>query len=237
MDTKKILTIPDLHGKNVWEKVINPNYDFCVFLGDYCDSFPPTTDEEILTNLNNIISLKKQYPEKVILLWGNHEIHYLLGPQKYECSGFRESMFSKLSQLLQINKFLFHYAFQYKDYIWTHAGIHCGWWKMSYKGNDQENIAEQLNESFRLRITLMADSKTETLLDCGPDRGGIQHIGGPLWLNRNTLIGKGIPGYNQIVGHTAIPTIKSHPNRGKDKGTVTFCDCLDKEEKYHIIEV
>ena len=46
----KILTIPDLHGKTVWKNVFDTNYDRIIFLGDYVDDFPPTTDGEILDN-------------------------------------------------------------------------------------------------------------------------------------------------------------------------------------------
>lgn len=68
----KILTIPDLHGKTVWKNVFDTNYDRIIFLGDYVDDFPPTTDGEILDNLFKIIEIKKAFPEKIILLWGNH---------------------------------------------------------------------------------------------------------------------------------------------------------------------
>ena len=152
MDIKKILTIPDTHGKSSWKNVFDTNYDYIVFLGDYVDDFPPTTDNQILDNLFEIVEIKKLYPDKVILIWGNHEMPYLFNPNMYYCTGFRISMFPVLHQYLNLNRKLFQYSFQYKNYIWTHGGIHKGWWQ--YRFNSQYVKNNNFNIVFTIDQTL-----------------------------------------------------------------------------------
>jgi len=72
----KILTIGDLQGLPDWKKANPEDFDLIIFLGDYLDS-PIVKDKDMITNLKEIISLKKKNPEKVKLLLGNHEISYL----------------------------------------------------------------------------------------------------------------------------------------------------------------
>jgi predicted phosphodiesterase len=234
VDTKKILTIPDLHGKSTWKQIFDLKYDYIIFLGDYVDDFT-ATNLDIFDNLNRIIELKKAFPEKIVLLWGNHEQHYLFGNNQYRCSGFRVGMFPVLHQQLNKEKELFQYAFQYKDHIWTHGGIHVGWWKFRFKGNDKENIADQLNARYIEKKSGIFDPKIECLFDCGWDRGGSAKVGSPLWVDRSSLWLKGLPGVHQIVGHNKVDKIMNCPSR--DNGSVTFCDCLDKFEYYHTIEL
>ena len=36
----KIISIGDLHGKDVWKQIDPANYDKIIFVGDYTDDFP-----------------------------------------------------------------------------------------------------------------------------------------------------------------------------------------------------
>jgi predicted MPP superfamily phosphohydrolase len=86
----KHIAIGDLHGRDTWQQVNTKLYDKVIFLGDYVDSHT-LSDLVILENLKKIIALKKRPPEKVVLLLGNHDAHYLHYP-RFECSGFRPTM-------------------------------------------------------------------------------------------------------------------------------------------------
>jgi hypothetical protein len=237
MSIKKILTIPDLHGKTNWKSVFDPYFDHIVFLGDYFDAFDDEnkTNTDMIDNILRIIELKKNYPDKVILLWGNHELHYLFTPTEYQTSGFRMGLYPVLHQLLNRDKNLFQYAFQIKNYIWTHAGIHIGWWNFRFKGDNEKNISDQLNETFLQKKQGIHDPKVETLMDCGIKRWGSEKVGGPLWADKTEMWLKGIPGYNQIVGHSKVFNIVTSPV--KKDASITFCDCLCTTENYHIVEI
>lgn len=82
---KKAFIVPDVHGRSFWEEALkiisDESFDKIVFIGDY---FDPYDDEEelighsrLVETFNQIIKFKKDNPEKVVLLLGNHDIHYL----------------------------------------------------------------------------------------------------------------------------------------------------------------
>jgi predicted phosphodiesterase len=85
----KVIVVSDLHGNTVWESIDPDKYDLIVFLGDYVDSWT-RSNEQIYNNLLNVINFKKKYSDKVVLLWGNHDLAYVyLGNNKFSCSGHR----------------------------------------------------------------------------------------------------------------------------------------------------
>jgi len=75
----KILAIGDIHGRDFWKSPVKrylKKVDKVVFLGDY---FDPYEDEGVdytfkgtMDNFNEIVQLKRDNPDKVILLLGNH---------------------------------------------------------------------------------------------------------------------------------------------------------------------
>ena len=90
----KVLVIGDIHGRKFWRKTIANNIDKVdkiIFLGDYLDPYPKEIQEtpelmecksfddvdSLLNLLKDIIYLKKNEPEKYILLTGNHSDSYI----------------------------------------------------------------------------------------------------------------------------------------------------------------
>lgn len=137
---KKILVIPDVHGRLFWkdpaQKYVN-EVDRIVFLGDYLDPYPqedgPFTPEGILHNLMDIIHLKQEYPDKVILLKGNHDEHY---SSQIFCSLARatrcdRSNWSKYYEVFSTHEGLFQLAWMEEcmgiPYVFTHAGLSAYW--------------------------------------------------------------------------------------------------------------
>ena len=77
---KTILIIPDVHGRQFWKKAVGSgDYDKVVFLGDYLDPYPDERIGELTAqhNFEDILSYYDQHPDKVVLLLGNHDLHYL----------------------------------------------------------------------------------------------------------------------------------------------------------------
>lgn len=81
----KYLIVPDVHCREFWKtpvKNILENTDGkVIFLGDYLDGYSDEweygVDYEVkgVQNLREIIKTKKDYPERVILLQGNHKVN------------------------------------------------------------------------------------------------------------------------------------------------------------------
>ena len=201
---KKIIAIGDIHGRDTWRQMVdaNPDADLYIFVGDYFDSF----HIDIMTQMHNfrdIIAFKKENPDKVITLLGNHDFHYTSG-----CigtySGFHHSLLFnmklELDQLIRDGVLIM--AYQIDKYLFTHAGVtktFCKEWEI-----DIDNLVESLNDhlihkpmvfNFRpgVRYSAYGDDITQ----------------GPLWVRPNSLIEDGLD-YVHVVGHTekmAIETI------------------------------
>jgi predicted MPP superfamily phosphohydrolase len=248
----KFITIGDIHGCPVWKRAVyhydkntdrlgecllGKEIDKVIFIGDYVDDWD-LTNIEILDNLHEIIQLKKDYPDNVVLLWGNHDIAYL---RNETCSGNRMEMRPVLYYLFKENIDLFQLAYQYKKTIWTHAGIHRGWWEYFIepllKGVTQtrftpflvlcDNIADQLN--------LMFEYYYQPLFMVSPHRGGRDKVGGPLWADKIEIYTKPLEGYHQVVGHNPVPYVRTYTFKNGTK--LTFCDCLTKTDKFYILDL
>ena len=224
----KILSIEDCHGRDNWKQFIeeNPGYDKVIFVGDYVDSFT-LSNEIIKNNFLDIIEFKKTDPDNIILLYGNHELMYALTApyesQKYGCSGYRPDAHFDLYDIFKENKDLFQAAYQYKEHIWTHAGIHRGWYLQRFLPEFNKyfpdflgNIADQLNKAFNYRL--------ESLFDVGYARGGSKNVGGIFWNDKSEASHKPLKGYHQIVGHTPVKDIESY-SYPKFDCSITYIDC------------
>src|SRR5688572_29756905 len=117
----KILAIGDLHGKTVWTKVNIEQYNKIIFIGDYLDDWTES-DTNIISNFKNIIACKKKYPDKVVLLFGNHETHYCF-EEVEKSPGYRDSYSAIAKELLLNNLELFTTSYQVNNYLFTHAGL------------------------------------------------------------------------------------------------------------------
>jgi hypothetical protein len=202
---KTFYTISDTHGLGInnFELDINTlskNKDnMIVFMGDYCDSFN-FTNEQHINSLLEIIQLKKENPNNVILLLGNHDIAYWykLDKKFTGISGYRVSYAYDLYDIFNTNKDLFQIAYQYNNYLWTHAGVQNYWFKNIFIATKEEkktnDIAGLLNNHFLVN--------NNSLFVVGKMRGGYNRVGGPFWCDERELYNSPIKGYTQIIGHT-----------------------------------
>lgn len=236
---KKILVIPDLHEKNIWEKIINEagTVDKIVFLGDYVDSW---THEKkaCLDNLENIIEFKKQHMDSVELLLGNHDIAYMYYPN-YACSGFQKDCQYELQLLFSSNSELFKISFAEGNYLFSHAGISIKWFEKYKNLLELNGFKEGDVISLNKALNQMKEGKNlrDALFEIGEARGGMRYdIGGPLWADISETTGFQIPNINQIIGHSKVPKVMSisFPNMNCSN---TYVDCLDKYYDYLVLEI
>ena len=174
-------------------------------------------------NLLDIIELKKKYPGKIILLWGNHDVQYLPDNQ-YFCTGYRPEMHHDFSEIFHSNSDLFQFSYQTDDYLWTHAGVHDGWFEHRFNPFIKEHkdictVSELLNMAFLERYPV--------LFDIGYRRGGIQKVGGPLLCDKTELASNPLKGFNQIVGHSRVKRIQKTSKYNKE---LVFIDILENKE-------
>jgi hypothetical protein len=222
---KPIIVFGDIHGSTYWKKVVseNPGCRY-IFLGDYLDPYEDIAPNRLIANLKEIIQLKKDRQDDVILLLGNHDLHYLLLDFGPFCR-FDDSIAESAHTLFIENRQLFVYAFQEDKRIFTHAGISEKWFYDDFGGNINKNLAEQLNNPYSDQLS--------ALYRCGELRGGERNaVGGIFWADIGELYFELLQDYTQIVGHNRVGSIREHTNNG---GKIIFCDCL-YNEKYLKLE-
>ncbi len=226
----KILSIGDIHGSTQWKDIINLklDQDLTIFVGDYVDHWTYSNDQ-ICNNLIDLIEFKKHNLDKVILLLGNHDLQYLFSFESFGCSGYRPEMYFGLHKIFNDNKDLFQVAYQYKNYLWTHAGISDGWRKIFHSEITADNLNEEFNTS----------GIYSCIYDVGKRRGGPNIIGGIFWADFRETYCQYIEGLHQIVGHTKIDKIEKY---GDENGSIRFIDVLenkdlDIKDKYHLLNI
>jgi hypothetical protein len=221
----RTVSIGDTHGAAVANIVsdIMGEYDKFIFMGDYVDS-PDIDSLTMKKNLADIIELKKRFPEKIILLWGNHDIHYLLGEGHF-CSGYRPGMKQDFFDIFHSNAGLFQLSFQLGNYLWTHAGISAWWFEFRFlpfaeKQKKETSISELLNMAF--------DKGYKPIFDVGYSRDGHTETGGPIWCDIEELEDDPWTAINQIVGHNRVDHFESIKRDNKE---IVFTDILHNAEE------
>ncbi len=213
--------IGDIHGRTCWKKLVRED-SVNIFVGDYFDPYDDIPQEQLLQNFADIIAFKKQHPETV-LLYGNHDMHYLIDGEDYSRYDYRYA--NKYRQVLTEAKALFHgVAFAIGDRtLVTHAGISKPWYEKefgTYKGQSPIEVADDINDLWehnKKEFSFEANA-SEKLDFCGESP-----THSPLWIRPWVLayhnLFAGSP-YNQIFGHTQIDKITTIDDN------LTCIDCL-----------
>ena len=256
----KIVSIGDIHGSDRWKLLLfgslNPTKELIsqvmstiglvIFVGDYTDSYDE--DLPIVKNLKEIIEFKKDFEDKVILLWGNHDVYYYtMNFGRDNVTGSRDEMLHDLNQIFRTNYRYFQIAYQYKNYLWTHAGVHRGWFehyvRPKMKGNQESRFREYLkgDESISDILNMMWEFQDDSIFMCSASRtrgGWGKKVGGPLWAGKEEISKKPLFSYNQIVGHTAVDEVKTFKSFGneQDDTSVTFIDCLPVSDELFTLD-
>jgi predicted phosphodiesterase len=200
------IIIPDVHGRDFWRWSVahRKKKDTVIFLGDYLD---PYENEWIFWSdaykgLLDIIELKRQHPEKVVLLLGNHDLHYLFPG----CRGSRynESRAEKIRKIFVDNMDRFQMAAECeiggKRYLFTHAGVNKVW---AEKHADLFGPAEEITaETFN--SLMFKDEFVKALGDISMFRWGSERAGSMVWADVDEFEGSEarLPNVTQVFGHT-----------------------------------
>ena len=192
----KILIVPDVHGRAFWHRAMElvDQVDQIVFLGDYLD---PYSHEGIsfdlaLEEFNKILEFKKEYPDLITLLVGNHDMHYII-KDFMDCSRRNMDMLDQLHKLYNSNLDLFNLIHIEDDWLFSHAGVYKGWM------DKYEFTLEDLN------LKTFLGSHWPALEDLSMYRGGYNFVGSCVWADiRESVKNELFPGYKQVVGHTQL---------------------------------
>ena len=241
MMNDNVLVIPDLHCRNFWREVISNNIgnvSKIIFLGDYLDPYPDEIRENsdlmeckssndsqsMLKMLDDIISLKKNEPDKYILLTGNHTDSYIWS--KF-AAGTRTDYnnWEKYHKFFLENLDFFNFVWIKNNVIFSHAGITKEWSQnfledyMKYDESALQGISYVKETAEVLKDTPLKDFNIHyinAISEISYYRGGYSPWGSCEWcdlnehidrietLKQNKIIPRGEEGIYQIFGHTQL---------------------------------
>jgi len=204
----RILALGDTHGRSAWKQHIEKqNPDKIIFIGDYFDNGNIQAHDQ-RHNFEDIIELKKSRPDDVILILGNHDLHYLIDE---EYSGYQWQEAPVIEKLLRDNINLLQWAHSQNGFLFTHAGVTKSWCKNN--GIVQgEDIAEQINQLPTHAFRFVGDSFY-----------GDDIIASPVWVRPRSLAQDKIDDWTLVVGHTRQENIDPTNNK-----TAIFIDAIEK---------
>lgn len=222
----KLLAVGDVHGRDFWKEVVDleKEFDRFVFVGDYFDSWDLTVDNQI-ANFNEIVAFKREHPEKVVLLLGNHDYHYLYDRGQY--SGFKQATKIRMQEPLQslLDEGLLQVAYQHNDLLFTHAGVTKTWCKHAKVHIGAKDVAAEINRAFAERPELF-----NFIIGGGCDPSGDDVHQSPMWVRPDSLREDHIGGVKQVVGHTTFKQISVI-----DEGVI-FLDAPSAKEYLKVVD-
>jgi hypothetical protein len=211
----KLIIIPDVHGRSFWRKAVreHPGEEY-IFLGDYLDPYPQdgVTLDEAFTGLEDIIAFKENAPDRVTLLWGNHDLHYLY--PELEGSRLDYSHGKRNRDFFREHYSEFQIAAERmvggKRFLFTHAGVGRKWMESILPTiKEEEMTARFFNESFPYQAFIRALDRVSHY------RGGPDRYGSLIWadLLEQENPENQLPSTVQVFGHTMVLEAFNYENR------------------------
>lgn len=196
----RTLIIPDIHHRieRAEHWLATQQYDHAVFLGDYFDDFENHLRR---TRLTAYWLRERMNKTRDIFLLGNHDISYMFpNSPHFVSSGFSHEKSKAIQRILRPEHWeRFKIAHAEQGWLMSHAGFHPFWVK--------DPSVKKLLKRCEMALSRAKNHMEDPLLGAGKERGGEQHLGGPLWMDWQTLVP--IPGINQIVGHSPAEDVRA----------------------------
>lgn len=204
-----MIIIPDIHGRTFWKKAIEGHEtEKIIFLGDYVD---PYSDEGIdygagILSLRDVLLFKKEHPDNVVLLLGNHDLSYI-SSYLTKCRHDYENH-DEIKTLFKENLPLFSIAHEEwvgnRRVVFSHAGILSDWLK------ENEMLLGQIKRGDEVRLlneVFHQGHLYPILDDASLYRGGGKVAGSCVWADIHEFTDEFhelLPGCYQIFGHTQV---------------------------------
>jgi len=208
MQEREIIIIPDIHGREFWKEAVMGHDDGrIIFLGDYTDpyTYEGVPQENGLKALLEVIAFKKEHPQTVTLLLGNHDLGYL-DRMICECrmdylneGRIRHEILSNLD----LFDLVCEETSETRRYLFSHAGVGTGWlkaWSETLGGVTED--PGMLNWMLHKKETW--PFLFRALSDVSYVRGGEEPFGSCVWADHMEFSTPDdfLPGYFQVFGHT-----------------------------------
>lgn len=221
----KLIVIGDIHGRESWKNLIDHSA-LNVFVGDYFDPYDDIPFEKMRDNFFDIMKFKMQYPDNVVLLYGNHDMHYFYEGDRSTRYDYNHA--ADIQHLFAQYKHLF-YGVAYspnEKFLISHAGLTKPWAEKYLLNITPESSVKSIEKEIN---SIWERDKYPFCFEanCWPgDYYGTSPQHSPVWVRSETLykyaFNKELP-WKQVVGHTQFIKIVEE---GKVTKNLVFVDCL-----------
>lgn len=202
----KILVCGDVHcKKEVVDKALKlyqeNNCDKLIFIGDYTDDWNDTVEQN-LEILDYLFHLKHLMGDKLVLLFGNHDISNWIGGE-FKCSGFSEVKYAQLKFSYEGNKQDFKMAHAENGFLFTHAGVCISWLDFFLKATENQDLISKCLRSPGMVANLINRYGSKQYLFSISDS--------PLWARLQYCLEESdFPVFKQVIGHSPVRKILWH---------------------------
>lgn len=202
---KTVIAIGDTHGRSVWKRVVSRlgmQFDKMIFIGDYFDSREGILIKDQIKNFKDILQLQRNYPEKIELLLGNHDFHYL-HTEMY--SLYDQKTFNEVNEMLTraVDEGIIKLAYYDEPFMFSHAGISQEWldsWNID--SSSPEAVVEGVNEKLKEDLTFLSFSANIPENAFRTSSTGDNSTQSPIWIRPPSLGMSKLQGVKHVVGHT-----------------------------------
>lgn len=220
-----IIALGDTHGRDNWKEIsiTESDCDKFIFIGDYFDSHYGVPAQTQIDNFKDILEFKKNNMDKVVLLLGNHDFHYLRDAQEHY-SGYQPYKFIDINEILEpaVRNGLVIGCYTHENYVFTHAGVTKTW--CDANSIDVDNLAESINELLLTRPSAFRFTMGANFSNSGDDIDQ-----SPIWVRMGSLLADAIPEKVYVVGHTTLKELTMIDN-------LIGIDTLGTTGEYLVIE-
>lgn len=218
-----IIVISDIHASERWEKMVAKRAaeDAVIFLGDYFDrrGRGPFAASQV-DNFIEICHYARSHPYTTLLL-GNHDYYY--GPWSSYDMSFEPDA-AQIQDALKANidllEILVVADFLAKPSIFSHGGL-----TQTFMRLHGLKKPEEVNALWRVNPGAFEWIPRDPISGTRSNRYGDDPWQSPLWARTDALYRDGLPGYDQIVGHTIVPELQAFETVNGD--TVLLTCTLD----------
>jgi hypothetical protein len=232
----RVCAIGDIHGRVNWKEIVAKEVvsDRIIFMGDYFDTHNAgVSGNKQLVNFKEILAFKRANPEQVVMLFGNHDYHYIPGmaSRGETYSGYQGAYAHDFGEAIQdaLSDDSVQMCWIYDKFVFSHAGL-TKTWCQRVLGSDEargELLQTAVNDMFKFQPLafgfMMGDNFSQT---------GNDVCQGPIWVRPQSLIPDMLDGITCVVGHTTVTQLGLR----EELPNIILIDCLGTSGEYLIIE-
>lgn len=224
----KLIALGDTHGRSKWKEIVEKENDAdkIIFIGDYFDAKDGGySANRQIENFKDILEFKRENPNRVVLLIGNHDFHYLDKVDE-TYSSYQFGYAKDINSVLQpaVDEGLLQMCYQYGKFFFSHAGLTNTWAKNN--DIDMDNLQDSVNELFRTKI-----HRFKFTMGDNYSYGGNDVTQPPIWVRPQSLVKDMVDGIICIVGHTQVKELTI-----LDEENLILIDCLGTTDGYLVIK-